>query len=79
MVDVAVWMASGSGFESPDARAALKTLWLATKKGHYFAIGYIVQMLLRGRFGILGRVLSLLIMPPLLFWGAWAADAVAVQ
>lgn len=65
-------MASGSGFKAPDARAALRTLWLALKKGHCFAIAYIGQLFLRGRFGILGRIVAGLALPFVLVWGAMA-------
>jgi hypothetical protein len=71
-VDVAVWMAAGSGFKAPDARAALKTLWSAQKNGHCLAIAYIVQILLSGRFGFFGRVFAVLLLPLLVIWGAWA-------
>ncbi len=72
-VDVAAWMAAGSGFKAPDEHAAVKTLWLATKRGHRFAVGYIVQLLLRGRFGLVGRLASVPAVPLILIWGAWAS------
>jgi TPR repeat protein len=73
IVDAGVWMAAGNGFKTPDAGAALKTLWLAVRKGHCFAIHYIAQMFLRGRFGFLGRIVACLALPFLLAWGALAA------
>jgi hypothetical protein len=72
MVDVAVWMAAGKGFKSPDARAAFKTLWLAHKNGHAYAIAVMAQLLLRGRFGLFGRAVAVLSLPALLIWGAIA-------
>lgn len=72
IVDSGVWMASGSGFKAPDAPAGLKTLWLAQKKGHRFAIAYIAQMFLRGRFGIIGRIVAIIVFPLLILWGALA-------
>lgn len=69
VVDIAVWMASGRGFQDADARAAAKTLWLAQKNGHRTAIFYIAQMLLKGRFGLLARSIPVLLFPLLLIWG----------
>jgi hypothetical protein len=74
VVDLAVWMASGRGFQAADSKAALRTLWLAVRNGHRTAVLYIAQMFLRGRFGFPARVFSILMMPLLLIWGIGATS-----